>query len=155
VYSCGTGQSWTKIHSLDLPWLARTVGFDVIAFDLALPVELRHPDLHAVEFPDLEKIPIDDGPTDRIYTPSRPFREGDGDVRVELQPDQDGNPALLAYFSVEQLRAGCGPYQPWVAFPSRELKWIARRAGARTVLFNAIVNDGARRRGPARANKRN
>jgi hypothetical protein len=154
VRACGTGQAWTKIHNVDLPWLARTVGFDVLVFDLALPAELRNPDLHATEFPDLDAIPADRNPMDKIYVPSKPFRDGDRQVRMELQPDQDGNPALLVYFSAEQLRAGCGPHQPWVAFPIKDLRWLARRAGARSVLFNAILNDAARHPASTRTNKR-
>ena len=153
VAACGTGQSWIKIHSVDLPWLAKTVGFQVLIFDLALPAELRHPELYATDFPDLETIPTDDSPADEVYVPAKPFREGDRTVRLELQPDDHGRPAILAYFSPEQLRAGCGPYQPWVAFPVTELKWLARRSGAQTVLFNAILADGARRRAPVRRGK--
>jgi hypothetical protein len=150
VQACGTGQSWTKLHSADIPWLAKTVGFTVVLFDLALPPELRHPELDAQEFPDLEKIPIDPNVGDRIYIPSRPFSSKDSQVHLELQPGQDGKPALLVYFSLEQLRAGCGPHQAWVAFPSRAIRRISREAGASTVLFNPILPDKIRHRAPVK-----
>jgi hypothetical protein len=144
VQACGTGQSWAKVCSVDIPWLARTVGFNVVLFDLALPAELRNPELDAKDFPDLEPIPPSPNTGDRIYIPSRPFQSRDGRVRLELQPGQDGKPALLVYFSLEQLRAGCGPNQAWVAFPSKAVRRIAREAGASTVLFNPILADEIR-----------
>jgi hypothetical protein len=144
VEGCGTGQPWTRIQSVDIPWLARTVGFDVILFDLALPPELRRPELDTADVPDLELITVDHNPTDRIYIPCRPFRPGAGQIRLELQPGPDGQPAMLVYFSIDQLRAGCGPHQAWVAFKSKHLKAVARRAGAHTVLFNQILPEHAR-----------
>lgn len=150
VQACGTGQSWTKLHSADIPWLAKTVGFKVVLFDLALPAELRHPELDAQDFPDLEEIPVDPTAGDRIYIPSRPFSGRDKQIHLELQPGQDGKPALLVYFSLEQLRAGCGPHQAWVAFPSKAVRRIARDAGASTVLFNPILPDKIRHRAPVK-----
>jgi hypothetical protein len=144
VQGCGTGQSWTRVHSADIPWLARTVGFDVVLFDLALPAELRSPELDTPDVPDLELIPADPNPTDRIYIPCRPFQPGAEQVRLELQSGPDGQPAMLVYFSLDLLRAGCGPHQAWVAFQSEHLKAVARRAGAITVLFNQILPTHAR-----------
>lgn len=148
VQACGTGQSWTKLRSADIPWLAKTVGFKAIVFDLALPAELRHPELDAQDFPDLEEIQVDPNVGDTIYLPSRPFNSRDERIHLELQPGQDGKPALLVYLSLEQLRAGCGPHQAWVAFPSKAIRRIAREAGASTVLFNPILPDSARHRAP-------
>lgn len=150
IQACGTGQSWTKIHSVDIPWLAKTVGFDVVLFDLALPAELRNPELDARDFPNLEPIPVDPNMGDRIYLPSRPFDNRHERVHLELQPGPDGKPALLVYFSVEQLRAGCGPHQAWVAFPSNAIRRIAREAGASTVLFNPILSDEIRHHAPVK-----
>jgi hypothetical protein len=148
IQACGTGQSWTKIHAVDIPWLARTVGFGIILFDLKLPVELRSPELDSPDFPDLEQIPVDVNAVDRIYVPSRPFQSRDKQLRLELQPGEDGNPALLVYFSVEQLVAGCGPHQAWVAFPASAVRRIAREAGAHTVLFNPILPETIRHTAP-------
>ena len=150
IQACGTGQSWTKVYSVDIPWLAQTVGFNAILFDLALPVELRHPELDSQDFPDLEPIPVDPNIGDRVYLPSRPYRSRDGRIHLELQPGQDGKPALLVYFSLEQLRAGCGPYQAWVAFPSNVIRKVAREAGASTVLFNQILPDEIRHKAPVK-----
>lgn len=150
VQACGTGQSWTKLHAVNIPWLARTVGFKAIVFDLSLPVELRHPELDAHDFPDLEEISVDPNAGETIYIPSRPFNSRDDRVNLELQPGQDGKPALLVYFSLEQLRAGCGPHQAWVAFPSRTVSRIAREAGASTVLFNPILPGDIRHKSSAK-----
>lgn len=151
VQACGTGQSWTKLRSADIPWLAKTVGFKAIVFDLALPLELRHPELDAHDFPDLEEIPVDPNVGDVIYIPSRPFNRRDERIHLELQPGPDGKPALLVYFSLEQLRAGCGPHQAWVAFPSKTVRRIAREAKASTVLFNPILPNSARHRAPVKS----
>lgn len=150
VQACGTGQSWTKLRAADIPWLAKTVGFNAVLFDLALPVELRHPELDAHDFPDLEEIPVDPNVGETIYIPSRPFNSRDERIDLELQPGQDGKPALLVYFSLAQLRAGCGPHQAWISFPSATVRKIARAAGASTVLFNPILPDNIRHKSPAK-----
>jgi hypothetical protein len=54
------------------------------------------------------------------------------------------------YFSVAQLRAGCGPHQAWVAFASSTVRRIAREAGASTVLFNPILPDEIRHKAPVK-----
>jgi hypothetical protein len=150
VQACGTGQSWTKLHSSDIPWLAKTVGFNTVLFDLALPAELRHPELDAEDFPDLEEIPVDPNVGETIYIPSRPFSSRDERINLELQPGEDGKPALLVYFSVAQLRAGCGPHQAWVAFPSATVRKLARAVRASTVLFNPILPNEIRHKAPVK-----
>jgi hypothetical protein len=146
--ACGTGQCWMKVQSADVPEMRRRVGFDVIAFDLALPPDLRHPELGAGEVADMDEATYGAGEPGVVYVPSRPYRPGDHDVVVELQRAPDGRLALLAYGSAEQLRAGCGPYQPWVAYPVEEIERVARESGAETVLINPVLTDDARHRGP-------
>ncbi|GDY33884.1 SAV_915 family protein [Gandjariella thermophila] len=148
--ACGTGQSWIKVRSAELPEIRRRVGFQVIAFDLALPPDLRHPELDAVvDVPDLDEIRFDTGEPGVVYIPSRPYRPGDADVAVELHRAPDGRLALLAYPSAQQLHAGCGPHQPWVALPAEEIERVAAESGAQTVLINAVLAEETRHKGPA------
>lgn len=68
--------------------------------------------------------------------PSRPFRAGDEQARLELQPTPGGLLALMAYSSRETLLAGCGPAQPWVSIPAGLLDEARQEAGADTIALD-------------------
>lgn len=70
-------------------------------------------------------------PTDRAST--------DDDVELELRDTTDGNRALLAFTSLDQLVAGCGDGQPWVAVPGQHVNDIKARSGSDVVLWDTAL----------------
>jgi len=143
IKGCGTGQSWVKVPTTELPRLRRVIGFDVIALDLSLPVELRHRELDDPETDYLDEMASSSRP-ELIWVPARPAAPGARHVDLALWPDPNGQRALLAYTSAGQLRAGCGPHQAFVSIRATDLHEVAREAGAQTVLFNPVLDERSR-----------
>jgi hypothetical protein len=143
IKGCGTGQSWVEVPTSELPRLRRIVGFDVIALDLSLPIELRHRELDASDADFLEEMAPQSAP-ELIWIPALPAAASARKVDLELWPDPNGQRALFAYTSPAQLRAGCGPYQAFVSIRATDLRIVATEAGAQTVLFNPFLDERAR-----------
>lgn len=70
-------------------------------------------------------------PTDRAST--------DDDVELELRDTTDGHRALLAFSSLDQLVAGCGDGQPWIAVHGENVADIKARSGSDVVLWDAAL----------------
>jgi hypothetical protein len=143
IKGCGTGQSWVKVPTTELPRLRRVVGFDVIALDPSLPVELRHRELDDPETDYLDEIPPPPSP-ELIWIPAQRPAPRTRQVDLELWPDPNGQRALLAYSSPGRLRAGCGPHQAFVSICAADLRKVAREVSAETVLFNAFLDERSR-----------
>lgn len=123
------------------------LGVTSLAFDAALPDVPQYPAPDVRAQPDLEELDEDPNNGELLYVPSRPVGQRQREVRLELQNYQ-GKRALLAYTSREQLEAGCGPYQPWVAIESARLDVVMEQCGAEGVLFNPELGEEARHTGP-------
>jgi hypothetical protein len=143
IKGCGTGQSWVTVPTTELPRLRRIVGFDVIALDLALPVELRHRELDDPATDHLEEMTPPPSP-ELIWIPAQRPAPHARQVDLELWPDPNGQRALLACTSPSRLRAGCGPHQAFVSIRATDLRKVAREAGAETVLFNSFLDERSR-----------
>lgn len=63
----------------------------------------------------------------------------DDEVELELRDTTDGNRALLAFTSLEQLVAGCGDGQPWIAVPGANVDDIKTRSGSDVVFWDAAL----------------
>ena len=63
----------------------------------------------------------------------------DDDVELELRDTTDGSRALLAFTSLDQLVAGCGDGQLWIAVPGTNVPDIKTRSGSDVVLWDAAL----------------
>lgn len=143
----GTEQPWRWVTVPELRRIARQHGCDVALLDTA-PIDSRaYPEVDVRDAPDAEVV-SELQPPELVYVPSRPVRTGDRRVFLELQPDDRGRRTLLVYTSADELVAGCGQYQPWVAVFAERLDKIAAEAGAEIVLFNPILSEDARHSAP-------
>ncbi|QWF83785.1 hypothetical protein HUW46_07228 [Amycolatopsis sp. CA-230715] len=128
--------------------LCTETGIAAIAVDVVLDAQPRYPDIDSREQPPLEPIEQLDQPDDYLYVPSRPVREGQYQVELELQPDNSGRPLMLAYTSPELLAAGCGEFQPWVALHANDVPNAIEESGAHGVLLNPVLAEQSRHTGP-------
>lgn len=119
----------------------------IVALDLPLPTGHRYPEPDVHERPDLAAaMPLDDDGL--LYLASRPVRSWNDLVELELQPDARGRLMVLAFTTQEQLAAGCGPHQAWVAVPADLVDEAAFRADADGVLFNPVLAEESRHTAP-------
>lgn len=147
VMTCGSGQPWTWVRADQLETLSANAGFEVVVLDVAPPDGLRYPDVDERDQPD-EEVPPELAPEDRVYLPSRPFQAGQRLARLELHPDEAGRWVLPAFTSRQQLVAGCGRYQCYVAVRVERLSTVASDCGAQGVVFNPVLAEQARHTGP-------
>jgi hypothetical protein len=89
--------------------------------------------------------PDSDDESSLVYLPSQPVRRGDREAVLELRHVEDGSLALLAFSSLEDLVAGCGEHQPWVAVSAEHLPELQRLSGAEHVLWDAELPEPLRR----------
>ncbi|MGH3940875.1 MAG: SAV_915 family protein [Pseudonocardiaceae bacterium] len=135
IACCGGGQPWLAFGADQLPALQRGGGFDVVVVDVDVPENLRRGMAGAI---DGEQAWHDPESTDwtLVFVPSRPFRPGDAEAKLELQPMPGDRLALMAYSSRELLCWGCGPHQPWVSVPAGLLDAVRQEAGAHTITLD-------------------
>lgn len=138
ISCCGHSQPWVPFRSAQLPELARGGGFEVVVLDAAVPPELRASAAGAARAVERDPRWQDPGSADwaLVYLPSRPFRPGDEQARLELQPMRGGWLAVLAYSSLTLLAWGCGRGQSWVSVPAGLLDEARQQAGADTILLD-------------------
>ncbi|MCK0091249.1 SseB family protein [Rhodococcus sp. F64268] len=74
--------------------------------------------------------------SDILYVPTR-RRDKSGQVRLEMRTLPDGQLALPAYTSLQELVRCCGPRQPWMGVDSAGLQEIHRTTGYDVVLLDA------------------
>lgn len=149
VEACGYGQTYVRTSTDQLERLAGDASVAMVAVDVPLPEGHRYPETDQHAEPELAEL--DETPPDGlVYVPSKPTGSRRGrDVVLELQP-HEGRRTLLAYDSLETLRAGCGPYQSCVSVRADRLDEVASRAGAEAVLFNPVLSEQARHTAPVR-----
>lgn len=135
IACCGGCQPWLAFGSDQLPALQRGGGFDVVVVDVDVPQDLRRRTAGTV---DGERAWHDPESADwvLVFVPSRPFRPGDAEARLELQLMPGDRLALMAYSSRDLLYWGCGPYQPWVSVPAGLLDEARQEAGAHTIALD-------------------
>lgn len=137
ITGCGADQPWILAHSDQLPALAeQESGFAfLLLLDESLPGELRSTaaGLASVEasWGDIES---DDWTS--VYVPSLPFKHGEDQAKLELQPMQGDRLALMAYSSEQSLIAGCGQEQPWVSIPAGLISVARQQSGAHTICLD-------------------
>ena len=147
VACCGWGQPWVITRPERLEAVARAAGATEVTVDMPIPDDHTYTGQPAHD--ELEELSLTPD-IDVLYIPSRPFRRGQSQARLELQLDKAGRRMLLAYSSAAALAQGCGPYQPWVAVPVDRLPKVTREAGADVVVFDRRLVDEARYGGPVR-----
>lgn len=89
-----------------------------------------------------EHVPPTDAEDDvpeTAYVPSERVTKRDAEVTLELRDTADGHRALLAFTSLDQLVAGCGDGQPWVAVRGWQLDELREKSGADVVLWDAAL----------------
>lgn len=84
------------------------------------------------------------GDSEVAYVPSKRLRPGDAEATLELRNTEDGLVAMLAFSSLEQLVAGCGEAQPWVAIPTERVDNLRQLSGADVTLWDVSVPPEAR-----------
>jgi hypothetical protein len=147
VAACGTGQPWAAATAELLQALGNEQDYNLVILDAWLPEGHRYPEADVRDEPDLQPETLD-GVGSLLYVPSRPVREGQQVVHLELQPDNAGRLMVLAFTSPEALAERCGPYQPWVAVDRDDIDLVAEQAGALGVLFNPVLAEESRHTGP-------
>lgn len=146
VGACGAGQPWAPVSRDQLRTLCEELRVTLIGLDLAPPEGHRYPEPAVSELPDLE--PWEPVQRQLLYVASRPMRSWTDLVQLELQPDKRGRLLALAYTSEDELVAGCGPHQAWVAIPSDLIGEAVGRSGADGVLFNPMLAEESRHTAP-------
>ncbi|WP_329067769.1 SAV_915 family protein [Amycolatopsis sp. NBC_01480] len=148
VGACGAGQPWEQITRDQLIAFCEELKVSTIILDAVLDVVPRYPEVDSRDQPPLEELEPLEEHDSYLYVPSRPVREGQYVVELELQPDPRGRPILLAYTSSELLVHGCGEHQPWVAIHTDDIADVAEESGAYGVLLNPVLADESRHAGP-------
>jgi hypothetical protein len=148
VDACGAGQPWVQVTRSQLVAFCEDLKVGVIILDAVLDVVPRYPEVDSRDQPPLEELEPLEEHDSYLYVPSRPVREGQYVVELELQPDPRGRPILLAYTSSELLVHGCGEHQPWVAIHADDIAGVAEESGAYGVLLNPVLADESRHAGP-------
>lgn len=148
VSACGAGQPWVPVSRDHLAQVCEELRVTLVGVDMAPPEGHRYPEPGVAELPDLE--PWEPVERQLLYVASRPMRSWTDLVQLELQPDKRGRLMALAYTSEEELVAGCGPYQAWVAIPSDLIGEAVERSGADGVLFNPVLAEASRHTAPVR-----
>ena len=71
-----------------------------------------------------------------VHLASQPFRPGDDQAVLELQPMSGGHLAVMAYSSAAAVEAGCGPHQASVRIPAGLVGEARRQSGADTICLD-------------------
>lgn len=87
----------------------------------------------------VESLADDEDLPATAYIPCQRVTKGDTDVTVELRHTADGQRALLAFTSVDNLVEGCGDGQPWVAVKGEQIADIKTRSDADIVVWDAAL----------------
>jgi mRNA-degrading endonuclease toxin of MazEF toxin-antitoxin module len=148
VSACGSGQPWAQVMRDRLEEICAELDIGVVVFDAVVDVAPRYQAIDSREQPPLEPLEPLDEHDGYLYVPSRPVREGQYTVELELQPDRTGYPVMLAYTSPELLAACCGDFQPWVSIHVDDLPGVIEESGAQGVLFNPVLAEESRHAGP-------
>lgn len=136
--SCGADQPWVLLTVERLTAVAQdgAGGFRFsVMLDVSLPADLRGTaggmaDAEASwDAPDSEDWSW-------LYLPSRPFRAGQEQAELELQPMPGERLAVMAYTSRRSVEVGCGEQQPWVSVPAGLMSDVRRQAGADTICLD-------------------
>lgn len=135
--ACGADTPWISVLSSRLPSLTPEVGADCVLIDAAMPYE-------PADTPAGTAPPSGDVEPAMLYAPSRPFRAGDEQAMLELQPIVGEQMALPVFSSPELLIAGCGQHQPWVSFPEHRLDEVRRSTGADVVFKDKALPEHVR-----------
>lgn len=148
VESCGPGQPYVPLRPAELAGLQ-----DRLAAPVLVAVDARHPD--GARYPERNRRarePLDYAqrltPLSEVWIPSLPMAPGDQAARVELYAETAGEPMLLAYPSLDDLYAACGPHQAAVSVRVEVLHQVAEEAGAHGVLFGAELSEELRHQRP-------
>ncbi|WP_342779410.1 SAV_915 family protein [Amycolatopsis cihanbeyliensis] len=147
MVACGSGQPFRHMAADEVESACESIGAKVVVVDTVPPGGQRYPEVDSRDQPDLPLLDAEDPDQPVVYVPSRPYRAGQRDAVLELQP-HEGRLTLLAYTSRELLEEGCGPYQAWVSIPSHLLEEAAWRVGAEAVLFNPVLSEESRHTAP-------
>lgn len=145
VESCGDGQPYVSTTSAELARYADSIEpLALVALDVWHPEGRRYPEPDVREQEPIEPLNYEQPDTSVVWIPTRPVRTGDRRVDVELHCLKPGEPLLLAYSSLDSLRANCGPHQAASAITADSIVEVARQAGASGVVFDAVLAEEAR-----------
>jgi hypothetical protein len=140
--ACGDHQAAMVLSSRELPVLQRRLGFNAVLLDVSVPQGWSQGAGQSTldqSGPMVTSDHVTGEPF--VYVASRPFRRGDSDAQIELQPLTNGHRALLAYTSQQSLLDGCGPEQHFVRFHSSQLQEVMHQCGADRVLIDTTLPD--------------
>lgn len=87
-----------------------------------------------------------------VYIPTQLVGPQDQEARVELREDGEGQLAMLAYSSLEDLVRGCGKAQPWISVPVSRVSHVQREAGAQIVYWDVELPEEIRYRSDEESN---
>jgi hypothetical protein len=79
-----------------------------------------------------------------VYLPCESF--GEEELDVTAHETQDGRFALLVYSALDRLIACCGPHQPWVLMPTKNLDRIGEHVHFDLILFDIEIPEEIRRK---------
>jgi hypothetical protein len=137
---CGNGQPFVRVTARELRTVSEALDrFVYVAVDLLHPDGVRYPE---PDWRDLEHLPLIDTTvpdTSLLWVPIRASTVGATKAMVEMVADEQGEPRLLVYTSLETLRARLGTHRAAVSFRAEVLDRLIRDVGARSVVFDATV----------------
>lgn len=151
VAACGGGQPYVAASADDIQDFAdRLSGPLLVALDVWHPDGARYDEIRPEDLEPLVPSTFGGAEELTVWIPTRPVREGDREVVAELHSIEPGQPLLLVYSSLERLVQNCGPYQAAAAIGAERIDAVAEQAGAHGVVFDAVLDEGARHRAPVR-----
>ncbi|MGH3949388.1 MAG: SAV_915 family protein [Pseudonocardiaceae bacterium] len=145
--SCGAGQPCAQATRSELARAAGQFDITMFALDLTIPEGHRYPEPDSRQQPEMTFAEPDDSDTSVVYIPSRPYRVGQAQAVLELQP-HEGKLTMLVYSSQEMLRAGCGPHQDFITIRIEYVNEVAWRAGAEATLLDPVLAEESRHTAP-------
>lgn len=147
--ACGAGQPARLVTGTQLAgWVEQAQVDTWFAVDAWHPAGHRYPEPEPLEF---EPLPYAERAATSIefWIPTRPVRAGSDVIQVELFTATPSAPTcLLAYESIDELRACCGPFQDAVSIDPENLDAVLASTGAEAVFFGAEVTEEARHQAP-------
>ncbi|WP_338601547.1 SAV_915 family protein [Saccharopolyspora sp. SCSIO 74807] len=74
-----------------------------------------------------------------VYLPSERVTDRNAEVTLELRATGQGQIAMLAFTSLEELVAGCGNAQPWVSVRGHQVDELRSLSGADVVVWDSAL----------------
>jgi hypothetical protein len=79
-----------------------------------------------------------------LYLPTGAHADGNAAASIELRRTEDGQTALVAFSTLDQLTDCCGEHQPWVLVSTKQLPKIHAARPYDVIVLNSPLPSGPR-----------